>query len=67
MLKERVWRRVSEGFTAYAQRRGKSGGSLPKRLLADFIIASHALVQADCLFTLDPDRYRQDFPELRLL
>jgi predicted nucleic acid-binding protein len=38
-----------------------------KRLLADFIIGSHALAQADRLMTLDPKRYRQDFPELKLI
>jgi len=34
--------------------------------LADFIIGSHALAQADRLMTLDPKRYKQDFPELKL-
>jgi predicted nucleic acid-binding protein len=36
-------------------------------LLADFLIGSHALVQADRLLTLDPHRYSQDFPEVRLM
>jgi predicted nucleic acid-binding protein len=39
----------------------------PRRLLADFIIGSHALAQADRLMTLDPKRYKQDFPELKLI
>jgi predicted nucleic acid-binding protein len=42
---------------------------LVDRLLAeaDFVIAAHALIQADRLMTLDPKRYRQDFPKLRLV
>jgi len=66
-LDESVWRTAAVGFAAYATRRRRSGGASPKRLLSDFIIAAHALVQADCLLTLDPTRYRQDFPKLRLL
>jgi predicted nucleic acid-binding protein len=62
-----VWRITAERFAVYAERRRRSGGSSPKRLLPDFLIAAHALLQADCLLTLDPSRYRQDFPELRLI
>jgi predicted nucleic acid-binding protein len=36
------------------------------RLLADFIIGSHALVHADRFMTLDPKRYAREFPELKL-
>jgi hypothetical protein len=36
-------------------------------LLPDFIIAAHALLRADRLLTLDPTRYRQDFPKLRVV
>jgi predicted nucleic acid-binding protein len=66
-LDEEVWRKAAEGFGAYAARRRKASGSSPKRLLADFLIAAHALLRADRLFTLDPSRYRRDFPELRLM
>jgi len=66
-LGESVWRKAAEGFVSYAQRRRRSGGSSPKRLLTDFIIAAHALLDADRLFTLDPSRYQQDFPQLRLI
>lgn len=66
-LDEQVWRKAAAGFAAYAQRRRRSGGASPKRLLPDFIIAAHALLRADRLLTLDPTRYRQDFPQLRLV
>jgi hypothetical protein len=68
-LDESIWRRAADAFVVYAQRqrRRRSAGASPKRLSTDFIIAAHALVRADRLFTLDASRYRQDFPKLRLL
>jgi predicted nucleic acid-binding protein len=51
----------------YAKRRRRSSCQGPKRLLADFIIGSHALSRADRFMTLDPKRYAPDFPELKLL
>lgn len=66
-LGEDVWRLAATSFAAYAIRRRRSGGGSPKRLLIDFVIAAHALLQADRLMTLDPDRYTLDFPQLRLL
>jgi predicted nucleic acid-binding protein len=66
-LDQLVWRTAATRFAAYAKRRRNSGGTSPKRLLADFLIAAHAMVRADRLLTLDPSRYQTDFPELRLL
>lgn len=66
-LSQRVWLEAARRFARYAKRRRKATATTPKRLLADFIIGSHALAQADCLMTLDPKRYRQDFPELKLV
>jgi predicted nucleic acid-binding protein len=63
-LGEDVWRQAGKGFAAYAQRRRRSGGESPKRLLADFVVAAHALLQADRLMTLDASRYARDFPRL---
>ena len=51
----------------YAKRRRRSAPRGPKRLLADFIIGSHALAQADRSLTLDPKRYERDFPELKFI
>jgi predicted nucleic acid-binding protein len=64
---EDVWRYAATSFAAYAIRRRRSGGGAPKRLPADFIIASHALLQADRLMTRDGGRYGQDFPSLHLI
>jgi predicted nucleic acid-binding protein len=66
-IEERVWVEAGLRFARYAQRRRESSGTGPRRLLADFLIGAHALVQADRLLTFDAERYRQDFGELRLL
>ena len=52
-LGEDVWRLAATSFAAYAFRRRRSGGDSPKRLLADFVIAAHALLKADRLMTRD--------------
>jgi hypothetical protein len=62
-----VWLEAGRRFARYAKRRRRSAHQGPRRLLADFIIGSHALTQADRLMTLDPKRYKQDFPELKLI
>jgi predicted nucleic acid-binding protein len=66
-LGEDVWQLTAARFAAYATRRRRSGGGLPKRLLVDFIVASHAMLKADRLMTRDANRYGQDFPSLRLI
>jgi len=67
LLDEPVWRKAAVSFAAYAQRRRRSGGDHPKRLLVDFMIAAHAELEADQLMTLDPERYRRDFRNLRII
>jgi hypothetical protein len=66
-LGEDVWQLAATSFAAYAIRRRRSGGGSPKRLLVDFVIASHALLKADRLMTRDANRYGLDFPNLRLI
>jgi hypothetical protein len=66
-LGQEVWLQAGRRFARYTRRRKRTPGENPKRLLADFIIGSHALEQADQLMTLDPKRYERDFPELRLI
>jgi predicted nucleic acid-binding protein len=67
LLSEAVWLEAGRRFARYAERRRRSSHGQPKRLLADFVIGAHALLQADRLMTLDPARYKQDFPELKLM
>lgn len=66
-LSDRVWDEAGSRFAAYAERRRQSAGEGPRRFLTDFLIGSHALVQADRLLTLDSGIYQRNFPELRLL
>jgi hypothetical protein len=65
-LQRASWLEAARRFASYANRHRGSGGQNPKRLLVDFIVGAHALLSADRFLTLDPGRYRQDFPELRL-
>lgn len=65
-FEDAVWIESGRRFARYANRRRQSAREGPKRLLADFLVGAHALLQADRLMTLDPARYKQDFPELRL-
>jgi predicted nucleic acid-binding protein len=66
-LEEDIWMLAAASFAAYAIRRRRAGGGSPKRLLPDFVIASHALLRADRLMTRDASRYALDFPNLRLI
>lgn len=66
-LDPRVWSESGMRFARYAARRRQSFEEGPLRLLADFLIGAHALVQADRLLTLDPKVYERDFPEVRLM
>jgi predicted nucleic acid-binding protein len=66
-LDQAVWVDAGRRFARYADQRRKSGSGESKRLLADFLVGSHALLQADRLMSLDPARYKQYFPELKLL
>jgi predicted nucleic acid-binding protein len=66
-LSEEFWLLVADRFSRHAERRRKSKAPGTKRLLADFMIAAHAVTHADRLMTLDRQRYHRDFPELTLL
>jgi predicted nucleic acid-binding protein len=64
---EALWRMAAAAFAFYAQRRRRSAGGAPKRLLVDFLVAAHASLRADRLMTLDAERYERDFPKLRIV
>ena len=61
-----LWQLTANRFSTYAERR-RTHSSQPKRLLADFLVGAHALLQADRLMTLDRGRYEKDFVELVLV
>lgn len=67
VLDEQIWQRAANAFVAYAQRRRRSKGGSPRRMLVDFVVAAHALLRADRLMTLDASRYRRDFPRLHIV
>ena len=62
-----AWAETGRRFARYAHRRRRSGGGEARRLVPDFALGAHALLQADRLLTNDIDRYDRDFPELVLL
>ena len=66
ILDEAVWNQAASAFAGYADRRRRAGDGTPKRLLADFIIGSHAMLRCDRLLTLDSTRYTTAFPHLVL-
>ena len=61
-----AWLEAGRRYSKYAARKHRTAQE-SKRLLADFVIGAHALIQADRFMTLDPGRYKRDFPELKLL
>ena len=66
-LTETVWRRAGHAFGSYARRRRKDDSrGAPRRLLADFVIGSHAL-DVGALMTGDAEFFRKNFPELRVI
>jgi len=66
-LDEPVWHETAQRFAAYARRRRRSAGGAARRLVVDFLVGAHALLQADRLLTFDSDFYTQDFPKLPLI
>jgi predicted nucleic acid-binding protein len=63
---DEVWIEAGRRFAVHVNRRRRSKADAPKRLIADFLVGSHALLQADRLMTLDASRYEKDFPDLPL-
>jgi predicted nucleic acid-binding protein len=67
LCREEMWRLAGERYAQYAARRRQSQREFVRRLLTDFIIGAHAVLEADQLMTLDRGRYERDFPELKLV
>jgi hypothetical protein len=66
-LDEMVWREAGRANRGYIQRRRSSGGSLPRRLVTDFLIGAHALVGGHTLLTFDRRLYAAAFPKLPII
>ena len=66
-LGERVWRAAGIAFQGYAARRRKQKGEESRRILADFVIGAHALVNGYKLLTLDGRMYQASFPRLGIV
>lgn len=61
-----IWREAGDRFRRYADRRKKAGANPHRRLVADFVIGAHALLNADRLITFNGADFRLDFPELAI-
>lgn len=66
-LEEGIWRAAGAAFQGYVARRRKQKGIEPRRILADFLIGAHALVNGYALLTLDAGMYRAAFPRLGIV
>jgi predicted nucleic acid-binding protein len=64
---EKVWRVAGSAFQGYAARRRKQQGAEARRILADFVIGAHALVNGYKLLTLDAGIYQTSFPKLAIV
>jgi predicted nucleic acid-binding protein len=66
-ITEKIWREAGRAYHAYARRRRRSGDHHPRRILADFLIGAHALINGYALLTMDKSVFHTAFPALRLL
>lgn len=64
-----VWREAGTRYGEYARDRQRQRGDTgPRRILADFLIGSHALLMAGAkLLTSDTRVFASYFPELRII
>jgi predicted nucleic acid-binding protein len=66
-LDESVWREAGRAYQGYVQRRRSGNETLPRRILADFLIGAHALVSGYSLLTFDLRLYAAAFPALPII
>lgn len=62
----KIWREAGRAYQAYARRRRRQEAVGPRRILADFVIGAHALLNGYRLLTLDAGVYRASFPRLEV-
>jgi predicted nucleic acid-binding protein len=65
-LPEQIWRSAGRAFQAYAARRRRQRDRGARRILVDFLIGAHALMNGCRLLTLDDRLYRTAFPKLSI-
>ena len=65
-LDEAIWRSAGRAFRSYAERSRKQRDPGTRRILADFLIGSHAETRGYRLLTLDERSYRAAFPTLTI-
>jgi predicted nucleic acid-binding protein len=65
-LPEQIWRSAGRAFQAYAEPRRRQRDRGARRILADFLIGAHALMNGCRLLTLDDRLYRTAFPKLSI-
>ena len=65
-LTEAIWRAAGRSFRGYAERRRKHRDPGTRRILADFLIGAHAVINGYRLLTLDVHLYRAAFPTLKI-
>jgi predicted nucleic acid-binding protein len=66
-MEEEMWREAGRANCGYIQRRRSSSGTLPRRMVTDFLIGAHALVLGYSLLTFDQRLYAASFPKLRII
>jgi predicted nucleic acid-binding protein len=66
-INERLLRAAGLAFRGYADRRRKQTGAEPRRILADFLVGAHAMLNNYRLLTLDTGMYHAAFPRLELV
>jgi hypothetical protein len=66
-INENMLRTAGVAFQSYAEQRRRQKGLQPRRILADFLIGAHAVVNGHRLLTLDEKHYRAAFPKLELV
>ena len=64
-MPESVWKRAGTAFGDYAALR--RGGSLPRRIVADFLIAAHAEHHELSVLTFDNTVFANVFPNVQLV
>jgi predicted nucleic acid-binding protein len=68
VLGEAVWRLAGKSFQEFnLLRRRNDALEAPRRMLTDFVIGAHAVVNGYTLATLDQRHYRAAFPRLPLI